>query len=141
MVEKQAQNILLESTANWLIDTMRHLTLLSSEPISIQYDQTLNRLTDLSSEIQVKLSQIQGINPSINNTPSFEQNRSKLINDLENTKENIDKLINNREQVQVNVQQLDNIVSLINKNIKILRTNLENYRFANNDIDELLVNH
>lgn len=141
MVEKQAQNILLESTANWLIDTMRHLTLLSSEPISIQYDQTLNRLTDLSSEIQVKLSQIQGINPMINNTPSFEQNRSKLINDLENTKENIDKLINNREQVQVNVQQLDNIVSLINKNIKILRTNLENYRFANNDLDELLVNH
>ena len=40
-------------------DTMKYLTNMSNEPISIQYDQTLNRLNDLLNEIQLKLIQIQ----------------------------------------------------------------------------------
>ncbi|CAF5217234.1 unnamed protein product, partial [Rotaria magnacalcarata] len=83
LVEKQAQNELLESSACWLIDTMRGLALISIEPVSVQYDQTLNRLNDLSNETQSKLSQIQGIKSIINNNPSFEQNRVQIIIDFE----------------------------------------------------------
>ncbi|CAF4065047.1 unnamed protein product, partial [Rotaria sordida] len=133
LVKKQAQNELIESSINWLQDTMKHLSIISIEPISIQYDQTLNRLNNLSNEIQLKLLQIQ----EINNNYSFEQNRLKLIKDLENTNETINKLINNREQIQLTVQKLDQTVLLINQNIKILRTNLEHYRLSNNNIEEL----
>ncbi|CAF4130165.1 unnamed protein product, partial [Rotaria sp. Silwood1] len=110
---------------------------MSTEPISIQYDQILNRLHDLLNEIQLKFIQIQEINLTINNNPLFEQNRLKLIIDFENAKETINKLINNREQIQITVQKLDQAVLLINQNIKILRTNLEHYRLSNNNIEEL----
>ncbi|CAF1349498.1 unnamed protein product, partial [Rotaria sordida] len=149
LVKKQAQNELVESSINWLQDTMKHLSIISIEPISIQYDQTLtlsvpsglkglNRLNDLSNEIQLKLLQIQEINLiKNNNNPLFEQNRLKLIIDLENTKETINNLINNRQQIQITVQILDQAVLLINQNIKILRTNLEHYQLSNNNIEEL----
>ncbi|CAF4229183.1 unnamed protein product [Rotaria sordida] len=98
----------------------------------------LNRLNDLSNEIQLKLLQIQEINLiKNNNNPLFEQNRLKLIIDLENTKETINNLINNRQQIQITVQILDQAVLLINQNIKILRTNLEHYQLSNNNIEEL----
>ncbi|CAM4803210.1 unnamed protein product [Rotaria magnacalcarata] len=137
LVEKQAQNELLESSACWLIDTMRGLALISIEPVSVQYDQTLNRLNDLSNETQSKLSQIQGIKSIINNNPSFEQNRVQIIIDFESAIDDINRLINGRQQVQITVQQLDQTVALINKNVKVLRTNLENYRLSPNDIEEL----
>ncbi|CAF3475042.1 unnamed protein product [Rotaria socialis] len=137
LVEKQAQNELLESSACWLIDTMRDLALISIEPVSVQYDQTLNRLSDLSNETQLKLSQVQGIKSTINNNPSFEQNRIQIIIDFESATDDINKLINGRQQVQITVQQLDQTVTMINKNVKVLRTNLENYRLSPNDIEEL----
>ncbi len=118
---------------------MKQLTIMSTEPISVQYDQASNRLKDLSNEIQLKLSRVQKINSTINDDLSFEQNRLQLITHLEDTQDNVTKLINDREQIQTSVQTLDQTVSVINQNIKLLRTNLENYRLSNNNINELQV--
>jgi hypothetical protein len=118
---------------------MKNLTILSIEPISIQYDQTLNRLKTLSNEIQLRLSQVQQINPTLNPDPSFEQNHLQLIIHFENAQENIRKLINDREQIQLSAQTLDENVFLINQNVKLLRTNLEHYRLTNDNIQEFQV--
>lgn len=139
LIEKQAQNEFLESSRNWLLNTTKHVAVISTEPISIQYDQTLNRLNDLLNETQIKLSEIQGINSIINDNLSFEQNRLQLIIDFENAIENISTLINRREQIQITVHALDEKVSLIQQSIKGLRTNLEHYRLSNNNTDELQV--
>ena len=124
---------------NWLIDITKHLTTISAEPISVQYDQTLNRLNDLFNEIQLKLSGIQEINSTMNGNHSSEHNRLQLIKDLENTKENIKKLIYDREQIQITVQTLDREVSCINQNIKTLRTKFEQSRLSNKNIEEVQV--
>jgi hypothetical protein len=140
LVEKQSQNELLDSSTIWLIDIMKSLTTISTEPISVQYDQASNRLKDLLAETQLKYSRIEGINSVIHNDPSFEQNRLQLILHLEDTQENINRLIKDREQIQSAVQTLDQTVVLINQNLKILRTNLEHHRVANNNTGELQVN-
>jgi DNA repair exonuclease SbcCD ATPase subunit len=118
---------------------MKQLTVMSTEPISVQYDQTSNRLKDLLNEIELKSSRIQRINSTITDDLSFEQNRLQLITHLEDTQKNVKRLIDDREQIQLSVQTLDQTVAVINQNIKMLRTNLENYRLANNNIDELQV--
>lgn len=119
---------------------MKHLTTISLEPISIQYDQTLNRLKTISNEIQLKLSQVQQMDPTINDDPSFEQNHVQLITHLENAQENVHKLIIDREQIQSSAQTLDENVFSINQNIKFLRTNLEHYRLSSDNIEEFQVN-
>lgn len=78
-MEKQTQNELLDSSATWLIDTMKHLQGLSTEPISVHYDQTSNRLKDVLTETEFKLSQIAQIDLKIRADPSFEANRLQLI--------------------------------------------------------------
>jgi hypothetical protein len=119
---------------------MKHLTTISNEPISVQYDQGSNRLKDLLNEIQLKYSQIKQLNSTINdNDLLFQQNRLLLISHLEDTQNNINKLINDREQIQLSVQILDQTVSKINQNIKLLRINLEQYRLSDNNIEELQV--
>jgi hypothetical protein len=119
---------------------MKHLTTISNEPISVQYDQGSNRLKDLLNEIQLKYSQIKQLNSTINdNDLLFQQNRLLLISHLEDTENNINKLINDREQIQLSVQILDQTVSKINQNIKLLRINLEQYRLSDNNIEELQV--
>jgi len=119
---------------------MKYLTIISNEPISVQYDQGSNRLKDLLNEIQLKYSQIKQLNSTINdNDLLFQQNRLLLISHLEDTQENINKLINDREQIQLSVQILDQTVSKINQNIKLFRTNLEQYRLSDNNIEELQV--
>lgn len=120
---------------------MKYLTTVSNEPVSIQYDQILNRLNDLLNELQAKLAHIQGRNSSVNDDISFEKSRLELINNFESTKCEINTLIDKREQIQITVQSIDNKVSLINQNIKSLRTNIEQYRLSNNNIDELQVKH
>jgi len=139
LVEKRAQNELLESSANWLIDTMKHLTTISNEPISVQYDQGSNRLKDLLNETQLIYSRIKQINPTIKDDLSFHQNHLQLTSHLEDAQKNINKLIKDREQTQLSVQTLDQNVSEINQNIKVLRTNLEQYRLSDNNIQELQV--
>lgn len=118
---------------------MKHLTTISHEPISIQYDQTSNRLKDLLNEIQLKYSRIDKLNSNNYDNHLFEENRSQLITNLNNTQKNIEKSIHDREQIQASVQKLDQNVLGINQNIKTLRNNLENYRLADNNIDELQV--
>jgi len=118
---------------------MKYLKTISTEPISVQYDQASNRLKDFSNETQLKLSQIEGINSTINDDPSFKENRLQLITHLEDIRENIKRLIDDREQIQLSVQTLDQTVLEINKNIKTLRNNLENYRLSDNNIEELHV--
>lgn len=118
---------------------MKYLTTISTEPISVQYDQASNRLKDLLNKTQLKLSRIIEINSTINNDLLFKQNYLQLITHFEDIQKNINKLINDREQIQLSVQTLDQTVSLINQNIKILRTNLEHYRLSNNNIEELQV--
>lgn len=140
LVEKQSQNELLDSSTNWLIDTMKNLALISTEPISVQYDQASNRLKDLLIETQLKYSRIEEMNSRIHDDPSFEENRLQLISHLEDTQRNINRLINDREQIQSSVQTLDQTVVLINQNLKILRSNLEHYRVANTNTGELQVN-
>ncbi|UJR37453.1 hypothetical protein I4U23_030156 [Adineta vaga] len=136
LLEKQTQNELLESSLTWLLSQMKHLTSISIEPISIQYDQTLNRLKDMSNEIQSKLSEIQQVNLTRQNDSQFEQNYFQLITHFESTQENIARLINDREQIQLSTQTLDETVSIINQNVKALRTNTENYRLSNENIEE-----
>lgn len=119
---------------------MKHLTTISIDPISIQYDQTSNRLKDLLNEIHLKFSRIDKLNPAIYDDQSFEQNRSQLISHLNDTEKKTEKIIHDREQIQLSVQKLDQNVLGINQNIKGLRNNLENYRLADNNIDELQVN-
>jgi hypothetical protein len=118
---------------------MKQLTIISTEPISVQYDQASNRLKDLLNETQLKFSRIEELDSTIHDDQSFEENRLQLILHLKDTEENIHRLINDREQIQLSVQTLDQIVGLINQNIKILRTNLEGYRIGNNNIGELQV--
>jgi len=118
---------------------MKYLTTISTEPISVQYDQASNRLKDLLNKTQLKLSRIVEINSTINDDLLFKKNYLQLITHFEDTQKNINKLINDREEVQLSVQTLDQTVSLINQNIKILRTNLEHYRLSNNNIQELQV--
>ncbi|CAF3855305.1 unnamed protein product, partial [Adineta steineri] len=146
LLEKQSQTELLESTLTWLINIMKNLTTISIEPISIQYDQTLNRLKDMSNEIQLKLSQIEQIDLILNNDPIFKQNHLQLLTYLQNTQENINKLITDREQIQSSAQILDENVLLISQNIKTLRINLEHYRLSTNNISEFqefieIINH
>jgi hypothetical protein len=119
---------------------MKNLTTISTEPISVQYDQVSNRLKDLLAEIQLKSSRIEGINSAIHDDPKFEENRLQLISHLGDTQENINRLIKDREKIQSAVQTLDQTVVLINQNLKILRTNLEHHRVANNNTAELQVN-
>ena len=139
LVEKQAQNELLDSSANWLISTMKQLTGLSTEPISVQYDQVSNRLKEFLTETESILSQIEHLNSSIHDDPSFEANRLQLISHLQDTEQNIHRIIDDREQIQTSVQTLDQTVGIINQNIKLLRNNLEQFRIANNDSKDLQV--
>ena len=140
LVEKQSQNELLDASTTWLLDTMKSLNAIATEPISIQYDQASNRLKDLLTETQLKSSRIEGLNSSIHDDPSFEENRLQLISHLEETQGNINRIIQDREKIQSAVQTLDQTVVLINQNLKILRTNLEHHRVANNNTAELQVN-
>ena len=75
----------------------------------------------------------------MNGNYSLDQNRLQLIKDLEHTKENIEKFIYNREQIQTIVQTLDQKVSCINQNIKTHRTNFEQSRLSNKNIEEVQV--
>lgn len=138
-MEKQTQNELLDSSATWLIDTMKHLQGLSTEPISVHYDQTANRLKDVLTETEFKLSQIAQIDSKIRADPSFEANRLQLISHLQETENNINRIITDREQIQTSVQTLDQTVGMINQSVKLLRNNLEQHRLANNDPTELQV--
>lgn len=118
---------------------MKHLSSISVEPISIQYDQTLNRLKDMSNEVQVKFSEIRQINPTRTDDSSFEQNYLQLLTHFENTQENITHLISDREQIQTSAQTVDQTVSIINQNVKSIRTNLVHYRLSNENLDEFQV--
>lgn len=118
---------------------MKQLTGLSTEPISVQYDQVSNRLKDFLTDTELKFAQIEQIDSSIHDDPSFEANRLQLIAHLQDTEKNIHRIIHDREQIQTSVQTLDQTVGIINQNVKLLRNNLEQYRLANNDPTELQV--
>lgn len=140
LVEKQTHNELLDSSANWLLDLMKQLTSISNEPISIQYDQTSNRLKDLLNEVQIKSQRINEFQFEYQpNSSTSEENRLQLISHFKEIQTNIQHLINDREDLQSAVQTLDQTVLVIQQNIKILRNNLEQYRLGYNTLDELQV--
>lgn len=139
LVEKQTHNELLDSSANWLIDLMKQLSTISTEPISIQYDQVSNRLKDLLNEIQLKSQRINDFQFEFQTDSTSDDNRSQLISHFKDTQTNIQRLINDREDLQSTVQTLDQTVLVIQQSIKILRNNLEQYRLGYNTLDELHV--
>lgn len=120
---------------------MKNLNSISIEPVSIQYDQTSNRLKDLSTEIQLKLGEVRSLTAAITDDQAFEQTRLQLLTHLETSGTNIQKLIEDREQIQTAAQTLDQTVGYIHQNIKSLRSHLDHYRLGTNRIEELQVRH
>ena len=120
---------------------MKTLNSISIEPVSIQYDQTSNRLKDLSTEIQLKLAEVRNLTAAIHDDQAFEETRSQLLTHLETSGTNIQRLIEDREQIQTAAQTLDQTVGYIHQNIKGLRGHLDHYRLGTNRIEELQVRH
>ena len=137
---KQTQNELIATSTRWLSDTLLQLNPLSTESISIQYDQTSNRLKDLAKEIQLKLSRIHEIPFLDGDDPSAERSRVELINQLETAQAQIHASIQDREQTRIAVQAVDQSVLAIQQTVKTLRSALDHHRLGANSIDELQVN-
>lgn len=118
---------------------MEHLEEMSHQPISIQYDQTSNRLKDLFDQMQTKLSDVQKLNNTIADDRSFDQNRTELIEQLERASTQIQQSLDQREQMRKSAERFDENMGGIQQKMKLLRSKVEQYRLGTNSSDDLQV--
>ena len=118
---------------------MEHLEEMSHQPISIQYDQTSNRLKDLFDQMQTKLSDVQKLNNTIADDRSFDQNRTELIEQLERASTQIQQSLDQREQMRKSAERFDENMGGIQQKMKLLRSKVEQYRLGTNSSDDVQV--
>ena len=135
LVTQEENRQTIEFSSEWLKKTVEYFRKISQQPVSIQYDQTANRLKSLFDEIRTKFDEISQLEPPM----SDEQNRTNLIEEFRLTTESIEQTIDQREKTMKNAEIFDENLVKIQQNLKNLRNNVEKYRLATNSPDDLQV--